>query len=63
MPSYEGISFFTEKNRHTKIQTQYMKIRETITREKVLDIVAHHENTIFYDWFTVSFGYKSINDI
>ena len=40
-----------------------MKIRETITREKVLDIVAHHENTIFYDWFTVNFGYKSINNI
>ena len=40
-----------------------MKIRETITRKKVLDIVAHHENTIFYDWFTVNFSYKSINDI
>ena len=40
-----------------------MKIRETIIREKVLDIVAHHENTIFYDWFTVNLGYKSINNI
>ena len=40
-----------------------MKIRETITRKKVLDIVAHHENANFYDWFTVNFCYKSINDI
>ena len=40
-----------------------MKIRETITREKVLDIVAHHENTIFYDWFTVNFAYNNTNNI
>ena len=63
MHSYEGISFFTEKTDIQKYKHSTWKLGTTITREKVLDIVAHHENTIFYDWFTVNFGYKSINNI